>query len=289
LQSAQRVEITAALAAASICSGEIDLVTDSKLVFRGCKRLRAGESVVQWKHADLWRQLAPAVASGRLKARWTKAHLSRAEALARGVPERDQLGNAAADSNAGSAALAVAPPAALAAQRQQDLKVLESVQRVLASVQLAVVQAVAASKSEQSRAPRLWSRVRRGARARGQSAGTSGHGSSLPGAPARDDAASGTAGSTVTGELLTAFFQGRSWTPHIPAQGPGRVWCVRCGGSSVSRASLLASACGGWQEALPPLATGMLMLGGLQRIGGDAALFEEVVRRRRQQLPRAPD
>ncbi len=89
------------------------------------------------------------------------------------------------------------------------------------------------------------------------------------------------------GALLAAFFAGRSWWPHAAAQGPGRVFCLRCGGSAA--ADLKASACPGWSERMPAKGQAALLLGGCRRAGGSAADFQRLAAQRLAQLPAAPD
>ena len=96
-QTAQRAEVTAAAAAARVTGAPVDLVTDSQYVANGCAKIAAGAEVHEWEHADLWRQLAGVVRSGRLRARWVPAHKTPAEARRLGISERGRLDNAAAE------------------------------------------------------------------------------------------------------------------------------------------------------------------------------------------------
>jgi ribonuclease HI len=102
-QTAQRAEVTAVVAATRVVGSPIDLATDSA-------NIAAGADVAEWEHADLWQQLVDPVRSGRLRARWVPAHKTAAQAQHLGVSERDRLGNAAADGNAGAAAARRALP-----------------------------------------------------------------------------------------------------------------------------------------------------------------------------------
>ncbi|CAK0881315.1 unnamed protein product [Prorocentrum cordatum] len=215
LQTAQRADVTAAVAAARVAGGPVDFAWDSQCAARGCAKIEAGADPRDWAHADLWHSLVDAVRSGRLWARWVPAHKTPAEARRLGLSERGRFGNAAADGNAGAAAanraaLAAAPPAAR--RRQRD-----------------------------------WRRVRRGDRARAASAlaadAPAGHMAQAPTCPRR----SGADAPVSNGDMLAAFFARRSWWPHALARGPGHVFCPRCGGSATSAAGLLGSSCLGWR------------------------------------------
>lgn len=262
------------VAAAALCAGPLEVVSDSKFVVNGCQRIRNGESVSSWHHADLWQRLVPDIVSGRLCSRWTPAHLTASQARSQGIAERDRLGNAAADSAAGMAASLRMPAPAMVRQRLQALSELEAVQRVLASVQSAVVDKHTRSCPGPPQ-PREWRRVRRGARAA---------------APlVRQAPVAAERASRPAGEQLAAFFAGRTWRPHLSAQGPGRVWCIRCGATARDKTSLEVSSCRGQSESLSPLLRGLVLFAGLYRIGGDAGEFDDLVQQRCRQLPRAPD
>ena len=69
VQTAQRAEVTAALAAVRAVSQPVELVTDSRYVVRGVAALAAGASPSEWRHADVWAQLTPHAQQGRIRAR----------------------------------------------------------------------------------------------------------------------------------------------------------------------------------------------------------------------------
>ena len=140
-QTAQRAEVTAALAAVGAVGKDIELVSDSRYVVNGIASIAAGASAAEWAHADLWSCIVPHVRSGRLRARWTPAHLQAAEYAERGLAEADRLGNAAADAAAGAAAEARLPPLSICAARKEELRRLELVQQVLALTELAALRA----------------------------------------------------------------------------------------------------------------------------------------------------
>ena len=283
-QTAQRAEVAAVVAASLLITGDLEIVTDSKYVVTCCARLLAGDSPSDWEHADLWRQLEHPVRSQRLSFRWVKAHMSCEDARARGMSERDRLGNAAADSNAGAAALQRLPSNALLAERAEALLALDAVQRLLGAVQLKVMQ----SRPPDARRPqrRCWANVRRGQRGRAASMPPA----IVPQADPRSAAhAPRVVPSVGRGEALRLFFEGRSWQPHSAVRGPGFLTCLRCGCEAPRSDVLMASACAGWSPRLPPRAWGLLILGGLRRVGGSAASFEQLVRQRLAQLPAAPD
>jgi ribonuclease HI len=294
-QTAQRAEVTAALAASRLLGGPVDLVSDSRFVVDSCAKIAAGGCARGWAHADIWEQLVPHVRSGRVVARWVPAHKTEAEARCSGVAERDRLGNAAADSNAGAAARARLPREDLLAERRRAIGRLEAAQRVLAAVQLAAHAADRAGRGDQPlRRPRDWRQVRRGARAQAQSALTAMGGEQArepaPVGAARDaepDAAA--AARARRGEALQAFFAGRSWRPHAPARGPGLVVCLRCGARATARTALADKPCAGWASTLAAQVQGFLLLGELHCAGGSAEEFARLARSRLAQIPRAPD
>ena len=238
-QTAQRAEVTAAVAAARATGAPVDLVTDSQYVANGCAKIAAGAEVHEWEHADLWRQLAGVVRSGRLRARWVPAHKTPAEARRLGVSERGRLGNAAADGNAGAFVASRDLPPETVRTRRRELELLEAAQRVLAAAQQAAL--AASQKLPGRRGRRDWSRVRRGARARAVSAPAG----VVPASRAAPQAARprrhGGEAPVSSGAMLAAFFAGRSWWPHSLAQGPGQVFCLRCGRNAAAAASLLGA------------------------------------------------
>ena len=79
-QTAQRAEVTAALAAVCAIGTVIDLVSDSRYVVNGVAAIAAGVEADEWRHADLWMRIAPHARSGHLRARWTPAHLEAGQA-----------------------------------------------------------------------------------------------------------------------------------------------------------------------------------------------------------------
>jgi hypothetical protein len=165
-QSAQRAEVTAALASTQAVAEPVELVSDSRWVVNSVAALAAGASPADWQHADLWERIAPHVRTGRLRARWTPAHKSAEEYRDRGLAERDRLGNDAADGSAGAAAAARLPAASIVAAREQQVEQLWNVQRLLALTELA---ALTANHRRIGDAPprvrRRWADIRRGARA----------------------------------------------------------------------------------------------------------------------------
>ena len=285
-QTAQRGEVAAAVAASLLIERDLEVVTDSMFLVKACARIKAGEAFDEWAHADLWGILAPHVRSGRITTRWVKAHLSASAAAERGMAERDRLGNAAADSNAGRAAISRLPSQAVVAGRLRTLQALEAVQRTIASVQLRVLQSRPRVQQEEPR-QRCWRRVNRGARRRATSVPTAvSRRVGLRPTGARLAEASGV---QTAGASLHAFFQGRAWRPHSIVQGPGIVVCLRCGDLSSRVPVLRASPCTGWRECFPPRAWGMLMFGGLHCCGGSATDFDSLLQQRLAQLPAAPD
>jgi hypothetical protein len=267
-------------------------VSDSRYVVNGVAALAAGASPAEWKHADLWERLAPHARAGRLRARWTPAHLDQADYAKRGLDEKDRIGNAAADVAAGAAALARGPAEDLVAARTAEVEQLELVQRVLALTELA---ALRANHNPRGTAPprvrRRWNLIRRGARSR--------NGAAVEPAPPNDPAQrrarrSASAPAAVwrppTPSGLRDLFAGTAWVQHAAAQGPRLAACLRCGAAAARWTHLAASPCSGWAGALPRRVAALLLLGGeLRSAGGLAAAFEQVLRRRLGQLPAAPD
>ena len=287
-QTAQRAEVTAALAASRLIGGPIDLASDSQYVVKACARIVAGADVREWEHADLWEQLAPALRCGRLTARWIPAHKSAVEARLLGLAERDRLGNAAADSAAGEAARRRLPPRGMVQDRLAELARLDAAQRVMAAAHLAAVHATASVTVAPLHRRRDWARVRRGARARAGSA------PAVPGRRRARGAVSSAAPLPASaaprrGVDLVAFFAGGSWLPHCAAQGPRQAVCMRCGSSADSWANLSSTPCRGWSETLPARAQGLLLFSSPLRAGGSAEDFCTLIGKRLGQLPAAPD
>jgi ribonuclease HI len=182
-QTAQRAEVTAALAAVQSVAEPVELVSDSRWVVNSVAALIAGACPAEWRHADLWEKIVPHVQSGKLRARWTPAHQSAEEYLERGLAERDRLGNAAADANAGVAAAARLPPDAIVAARKRQVDQLWNVQRLLALTELAALSANHRRiGNAQPRVRRRWADIRRGARAATRRAASAPQASSQPAA-----------------------------------------------------------------------------------------------------------
>ena len=289
-QTAQRAEVTAALAAVGAVDMEIDLVSDSRYVVNGIASIAAGAVVEEWRHADLWTRIAPHVRSGRLHARWTPAHLQEKEYAARGLAEGDRLGNAAADAAAGAAATARLPQPTVIAARNEELLRVELVQKVLALTELA---ALRANHGQVGAAPprvrRRWGIVRRAPRPAVQAAEPTAR-APPPRRGARAASSQPAAWQPPTTQHLQTLFAGRAWLPHAAAQGPRHAACLRCGESAGSYAQLAAVPCAGWAHALPSRVGALLLLGPLlQRAGGSAAAFGAALQRRLGQLPEVPD
>lgn len=280
-QSAQRAEATAVVAATRLVGSHIDLVTDSKYVVRMCVRIANGCSIAEEKHADLWEQVVPAVRSGRLRARLVRAHQNSDAARNHGIAERDCLGNAAADSAAGWAALQRLPPRELVSARLRDLERLEATQRVLAYAQASAVESWHAGRPQSQRnwlRKRDWRLVRRGSRRPKPSGG-----------PADPAATATRPGAVIMGQTLRAFFAGRSWQAHVAVAGPGGVLCLRCARKAQSWKDLADTPCPGWTEDLPAWAQGLLLLGSVCCAGGSTASFSSLAAQRLAQMPAAPD
>ena len=289
-QTAQRAEVTAAMAAIGAVDTDIDLVSDSRYVVNAVASIAAGACVEEWAHADLWVCIVPHVRSGRLRARWTPAHLQAAEYAERGLDEGDRLGNAAADAAAGAAAAARLPPPAIIAARGKQLLQVEQVQKVLAFTELAALRAnhgrIGAGPP---RVRRRWGMVRRAPRPAVQA-------TAPPAATPRPQRRARAASSPPAvwqppaEQHVRALFAGRTWLPHAAAQGPRHAACLRCGASARGYAQLSAAPCSGWALASPPRVGALLLLGHrLQRAGGPASAFEAALQRRLGQLPPAPD
>lgn len=288
-QTAQRAEVTAAVAAVGAVDSDIDLVSDSRYVVNGVAAIAAGACHREWRHADLWRLLAPHVLSGRLRARWTPAHLGAEAYAALGLAEADRVGNAAADDAASAAAAARSLDEALLESRAGELRRAEAVQRVLAATELAALRANHGDGQVAPRVRRRWGAVRRAPRQAPPAA--AGRARELP-AGRRQRSASLPPGSwqPPTPERVRALLAGRSWVPHVAAQGPRLAACMRCGSCAASYQRLSATSCQGWAEELPARVAALLLLGdGLRRAGGPDAAFGAALQRRRGQLLAAPD
>ena len=97
-QTAQRAEVYAVLAALSLLTGPLSLVTDSRYAHDRIQFFLKGHRP-QGAHEDLWsvvyekRHIIAGVS-------WVKAHLSLEDAQARGIPEEHWRLNAKADGGA---------------------------------------------------------------------------------------------------------------------------------------------------------------------------------------------
>jgi ribonuclease HI len=164
-QTAQRAEVTAALAAVRAVPQPIELVSDNRWVVRGIASIAGGAVPAEWRHADLWKLLEGYVRQGRVRARWTPAHKSAEEYARRGLHEHDRLGNNAAYANAGGAAGARIPPPRIMQQRERQLELLADAQRVIAFTELAALKANHGNGVAAPRVKRTWADVRRGVQA----------------------------------------------------------------------------------------------------------------------------
>ena len=100
-QTAQRAELRALVAALETTEGSCHVVTDSQFVVGGYQTLAKGTPIHFMKaHRDLWQRVQPHIPRG-CTVTWIKAHLTLAEALARGFTAEDHAGNEAADLLAG--------------------------------------------------------------------------------------------------------------------------------------------------------------------------------------------
>ena len=286
IQTAQRAELTAAVEAARMAM-PVEVITDSKFVTHGVAALRGGANLADWAHADLWILVAPHCRSGALTARWVKGHTTEQEAADRGLAAADRSGNARADDLAGRAAQARLPPPDLIAERAATLADLEAAQRVQAAVELAAICANRAGDRDDGRRvprrrqwkPRQRLPPRDGAAPTGRSE------------PAAARAARYLPPARPAAEACQALFAGQAWVPHVAAQAPGFVVCLRCGGSGPSWRRLCAGPCAGWAPSLAPRAAAALLLGegGLGRAGGPAPAYLAALRRRLLERPGPPD
>ena len=85
VQTAQRAELRAFVAALEATRGVVKVWTDSRFVCRGARYLAAG-TVPNFAHRDLWARAAEAWRPGVSEVCWIKAHLEWEEAEARGFP-----------------------------------------------------------------------------------------------------------------------------------------------------------------------------------------------------------
>ncbi len=95
-QTAQRAEVYAAVVALRATHGLVHVHTDSTFVVKGLHRV-ASCGTLPRAHRDLWDEATRWWRPGRSQVSWAPAHLTAAEAAARGVEERDWAGNALAD------------------------------------------------------------------------------------------------------------------------------------------------------------------------------------------------
>lgn len=282
VQTAQRAELTAVAFAVSLASEPLEVCTDSRFVSTGVAALRAGASLVDWAHADLWEMIAPHCRGGFVVARWVKGHTTEEDARARGISAEDRSGNARADGLAAGAARARLPEPPVLAGRAAALRDLEAVQRVLAAVELAAIRANRqGDRADRRRVPRrgAWRRGPRPARAV-----EAGLGAEAVGAAAR-----AVAPAPRAADAFQALFAGRAWEPHAAAQGPKFVACLRCGAVAAAWRELAARPCRGWAPVLAPRAAAVLLLDRPARAGGADEAFREALTRRLSERPRAPD
>jgi ribonuclease HI len=284
VQTAQRAEVTAALAAVRAVSQPIELVTDSRYVVRSLASIAAGACPAEWLHADVWTQLVPHARQGRIRARWTPANKSAEEYARRGLLEEDRAGNAAADKNCGDAAEARLPPAVIVQQRMECVEALGQAQRVIAFTELAALRAnhgngVAAVP----RIKRRWADVRRGVRKVQKASGladgnaTAGvvtkackpesdppppmHALSMRGGTLSCSACGKTAVKSRWTALAygkcSANADGEHWTwrrqPHQVVERDGVIGCTRCGGSvpMLRRPMFEGRQCPAWRATAP--------------------------------------
>ena len=111
IQTAQRAELRAFVAALERTAGNVVVWSDSKYVVRGARRIARGVSLPS-SHVDLWERAQQAWLLGTTQVHWIKAHLDWPSAQQRGFPRDAWAGNQKADELAGLGAAVHAPPAA---------------------------------------------------------------------------------------------------------------------------------------------------------------------------------
>jgi ribonuclease HI/endonuclease/exonuclease/phosphatase family metal-dependent hydrolase len=282
-QTAQRAELAAALAATRAVRQPIELISDSQWVVRSIARIAAGADPIEWKHADLWVLLVPAIRQKQIFARWTPAHKTAEEYTRRGLQELDRLGNAAADANATAMATTRLPPQNIVERRDQQLRSLAEAQRVIAFTELAALKANHGNGSTSApRIKRRWADVRRGVRAawRGSAATAA---ASISAAEVQrrpvgelpsplhelklDGAILGcsSCGKTAVKARWTSLAYGRcaanagdqqlTWrrVPHEIVEDASRISCTRCGGSVplCRRSTFDGKRCPAWKTEPP--------------------------------------
>ena len=285
VQTAQRAEVTAALAAVRAVSQPIELVTDSRYVVRSLASIAAGTCPAEWRHADIWTQLASHAQQGRIIARWVPAHKTAEEYASKGLREEDRVGNAAADKNCGEAANARLPPPRIVQQRMDCVEALGRAQRVIAFTELAALRANHGNGGVAvPRIKRRWADVRRGVRAARHAHGSAGGSAaansvSMASKPEGDppppmhmlSMSSGTLSclacrSSAIKARWTALAYGRcpanangdhwAWRrePHRVVERDGLVVCTRCRGSVplLRRSAFEGRQCPAWM-AVPPV------------------------------------
>ena len=93
-----------------------------------------------------------------------------------------------------------------------------------------------------------------------------------------------------TRAAVQALLRGEAWRPHAAAAGPRMAACMRCGPSAASWRRLAESPCSGWADVLPPRVAALFLIDdGIHCAGGSVADVADVVRRRRAEMPAAPD
>ncbi len=114
-------------------------------------------------HEDLWQLIAESARGRVVQVDWIRAHLSWEAAQAAGVNREDWVGNGWADAAAGAEASRLRlPPQVIAARRALGDRAVRA-QRVIASVQLAVLRAALADGQR----ARNWRRWQQGGAAAG--------------------------------------------------------------------------------------------------------------------------
>ena len=108
VQTAQRAELRAFVAALERTGGNAVVWSDSRYVVRGASRIAMGACLPR-SHGDLWERARQSWLLGTTQVHWIKAHLDWQSAQQRGFPWRAWAGNQRADELAGLGAAAHAP------------------------------------------------------------------------------------------------------------------------------------------------------------------------------------
>ena len=134
-QTAGRAEL-AALVWTSRCSGDCHLVSDSRYVCNGANAFEKHNMshLLHGPDADLWALLVR-----KVPVAWIRSHLTEVAALDQGFSRADWLGNQAADSAAGEAALAHAATADQRSARKDRLEAAAALHRTMAAVEEAAL------------------------------------------------------------------------------------------------------------------------------------------------------